>query len=142
MGDTGTPDVVFESVKYPSARWKTSGPLALSAVALFGNISWISSVSNYAADTSKTGAESDSPSWYRMCAGMPFSTLTGSYSGSGKFPAAENCQFALRDQMYIGATTQNSSRALARLRYQWIKQFAPAAGVSLQTLLTSNIRMF
>jgi hypothetical protein len=142
VGDSGTPDVVYERVKYPSARWKTSGPLAMSAVALFGNISWISSVSKYAAKTAKTAAESDSPSFYNMCAGIPFSTLEASSSASGRFAATEYCQSALKNQMYVGDTTLNSSRALPVLRYRWIKQFAPATRVSLQTLLTSNVRMY
>jgi hypothetical protein len=67
-----------------------------------------------------------------MGAGMPVITLEERYGNSWTFYAAQNCQTELENQIYVGATTQNSSTALTQLRYKWIKQFAPVAGVSLQ----------
>jgi hypothetical protein len=113
----------------PSADWKASGPLALSAVALFGNISWFSDVSKYLANmtANTTAAGEDQYSWYRMCAGMPFSTLSGWYNAGDhmwSFGAATSCKGSLKSQMFLGSPVWYEDDSLLKLRYRWLKQFA------------------
>ncbi|KAF1944901.1 hypothetical protein EJ02DRAFT_339903 [Clathrospora elynae] len=124
VGDSLRPNTSYDTGT-PSMSWKASGPLALSAVALFGNISWFSNVSKYSANITHdtTTAGSDQSSWYQMCAGMPFSTLSELYGIRWYFYAAESCQSSLVSQMLSGSTVRYDS--LPRLRYQWLKQFAP-----------------
>ncbi|KAH7080617.1 hypothetical protein BKA63DRAFT_406821 [Paraphoma chrysanthemicola] len=124
VGDSLPPNISYGS-SIPSKSWKASGPLALSAVALFGNISWFSNVSKYSANFTHdtTAAGGDQSSWYRMCAGMPFSTLSGPFGVGWYFHAAEYCQSSLKSQMFFGSTDQYNS--LLKLRYRWLKQFAP-----------------
>ncbi|KAH7096077.1 hypothetical protein FB567DRAFT_48539 [Paraphoma chrysanthemicola] len=124
VGDSLAPNTSY-GLSIPSLSWKASGPLALSTVALFGNISWFSNVSRYSANITHdtTTSSGDQTSWYRTCAGMPFSTLSGLYGVSWFFRAAESCQTSLKSQMLFGSTDRKDS--LLRLRYQWLKQFAP-----------------
>ncbi|KAH6639115.1 hypothetical protein C7974DRAFT_305943 [Boeremia exigua] len=124
VGDSLRPNV-SHNLGIPSMYWKASGPLTLSAVALFGNISWFNNVSKYSANKThdSTTASGDQSSWYRMCAGMPFSTLSGLYGARWYFHAAGSCQSSLENQMFFGSTNQYDS--LLKLRYQWLKQFAP-----------------
>jgi hypothetical protein len=119
-------------------QWKTAGPLALSAAALFGNLSWFDSVFKYSANMTRhdsnytTKAPKDQDfSWYRRCAGMPFGTLSRSYGWVFQFDAPATCTAVLTSEMLYGS--ESMTYDLVELRRDWIKLFAPLrTGVSLQ----------
>ena len=104
-----------------------SGPLALSAIALFGNTSWFDNVIKYTGNMTYEGAVSAGDktlSWHRMCAGMPFAGLfTHSHSSRGSlFAAIKFCNLA-DDVMFVGRSP--SQYDLLELRREWMGQFAP-----------------
>lgn len=80
----------------PASDWHVSGPLTTSAVALFGNTSWIHSAFTYSAnmtwwEEARTGGQKPL-ALHRVCAGMPFANL---FINAGSFPSpASQCRWA------------------------------------------------
>jgi hypothetical protein len=114
--------------RVPSDAWRVSGPLAISAIALFSNTSWLHSVIEYAANTSYADARSEDQSrgaksvlgWQRLCAGMPFGGLVS--SGEGRYAATDRCQL-IYDDIAAGYTPRSID--LLSLTHEWIAGFAP-----------------
>jgi hypothetical protein len=124
----GGPPPKPTSTRVPSDEWRVSGPLAISAIALFSNTSWIHNVIEYATNTSYADARDEDQSrgaksplkWQRLCAGMPFGGLVS--SEEGRYAPAYRCQLIDHD---LAAGYTPRSMDLLSLTHEWIAGFAP-----------------
>ncbi|KAF2826191.1 hypothetical protein CC86DRAFT_293228 [Ophiobolus disseminans] len=112
------------STGVPSAAWRVSGPLTVSAIALFGNSSWVHNAISYAANMTFHDASRrlDRLPWQRICEGMPF---TATYDREvGTFPnPAKQCRWA---EESISAGFTPTPRDLLDVIHEWIGGFAPS----------------
>jgi hypothetical protein len=105
----------------PSAKWPVSGPLTMSAIALFGNTSWLSNAITYTANmTYEDEDDRDVLSWRQICASMPFANLV--VNGAGGFGPTQACA---RADSSLAAGRNLRSMDLLRLIHEWIMVLAP-----------------
>ncbi|KAF2028540.1 hypothetical protein EK21DRAFT_101717 [Setomelanomma holmii] len=110
------------ATEIPSADWRTSGPLTLSAMVLFGNISWLHNVISYTTNMTYQDVSSrDRSTWQRICAGMPFGALY--VSDTYRLPnPAQQCRWL---ELSISAGFTPDPMDLQQIIHEWISAFAP-----------------
>ncbi|KAH7411802.1 hypothetical protein DE146DRAFT_602792 [Phaeosphaeria sp. MPI-PUGE-AT-0046c] len=125
----------------PSESWRVSGPLTMSAIALFGNTSWLHSAITYTANmTYADAAENKNDlSWQRICAGMPFAGLVTNDATS--YSTGEHCRWA--DEAIADGRNPRPIQLL-RLIHSWIESFVPDMGLTELDLTESlfQVSMF
>jgi hypothetical protein len=93
----------------------------MSAIALFGNTSWLHSAVTYTTNmTYESARDGNALSWQRMCAGMPFAGLV--VNDEGSYAPASSCRWADEG---IAAGREPNSRDILRLVKEWMNAFAP-----------------
>ncbi|KAJ4311815.1 hypothetical protein N0V94_007757 [Neodidymelliopsis sp. IMI 364377] len=106
----------------PSMQWRTSGPLMTSAIAMFGNTSWLHNVIRYSANTTYESRNMDKLEWDRLCAGMPYGGLFGAHSRGFPSPA-QSCR-GIENSISTGY--RPNSMTLLDIIHEWIEGFVPA----------------
>lgn len=109
----------------PSESWRVSGPLTMSAVALFGNTSWLNSALTYTQNMTYENAANnrDDLGWQRICAGMPFAGLVA--NDADLYSTGEHCRWA--DEAIADGNNPKPIHLL-RLMHSWIESFVPDMG--------------
>ncbi|KAH7073740.1 hypothetical protein BKA63DRAFT_576065 [Paraphoma chrysanthemicola] len=116
-----------DSTLVPSQEWRTSGPLMLSAMAMFGNTSWLDNAVTFAANmTFVSTKDTNNLLWQRMCAGMPFAGLFGDQLTPFPNPA-KRCRGA---ELSISAGFAPTTRALLYTIHHWLDAFNPSKSES------------
>ncbi|KAH6633766.1 hypothetical protein C7974DRAFT_309920 [Boeremia exigua] len=106
-----------------SDSWKTSGPLASSAMAMFGNTSWLHNMVRYGANTTfEDRNDQDKVEWDLLCAGMPYGRLFGTWSEGFPSPAT-SCKGI--DNTIVSGQKPSRMKVL-QIIHEWIEGFAPA----------------
>jgi len=84
-GRTSTPEY---DISEPLRSWKVPGPLTISALALFGNQSWLRSAADYLSKPNNVSRHDDTL-WQLYCRGIPFlelgMVLNASLAGNNDF---------------------------------------------------------
>jgi hypothetical protein len=121
----------------PSAKWGVSGPLTMSAIALFGNASWLSNVISYTANmTYEDEDDRDTLSWRQICASMPFANLV--VNGAGGFGPTQACA---RVDSSLAAGRNLRPMDLLRLIHEWIMVLAPTEGERKMDMVESLMQI-
>jgi hypothetical protein len=124
----------FQGYKPPPAyvdpddpsTWKVAGPLMTSAIALFGNGSWLSTAVDYESTKPHNSSDHGKLAWQLMCRGMPFSNLW--VPGRDSFPDSVPRDFVSMcgwDQQSLFGGYQADEDELLRLTHQFLGAFAP-----------------
>lgn len=93
----------------------------MSALALFGNTSWIHAASKYAANMTYDTVGRQTLSWQLMCAGLPFRSLF--HVAISDFPEfIDMCRW---DDEKIVEGYETRDRDLLDLMHAWFSGFAP-----------------
>jgi hypothetical protein len=112
-----------------SSTWKVAGPLMTSAIALFGNGSWLSTAANYISKQPHNSTDIDDSKlpWQLMCRGMPFSKLW--LPGVDSFPDPVPIDLVSvcgwRDQQSVFNGYEADEYDLMRLTHHFLGSFAP-----------------
>jgi hypothetical protein len=112
----------------------------MSAIALFGNTSWLHNVFTYAQNMTYENADGGGDlSWRQICAAMPLANLDG--SGPGEFRPATAC--AVTDSA-IAAGRNPTPWDLLTLTHDWIASLANVEGGQGLTMAESvfQVSMF
>jgi hypothetical protein len=108
------------------STWKTAGPLTTSAIALFGNGSWLSTAANYMSNRTYNDTNYDKFPWQLMCLGMPFGKLWP--PGTDSFPDYMKDDFVSRcgwDNEQLFERYETREQNLLDLTHQFLSAFAP-----------------
>lgn len=112
----------------PIDYWRSSGPLALSMVALFGNTSWFDGLVHYSSNTTYDDAwgSTEPFPWRHICDGMPFVDMYRLPNTDVQIlKAPQVCTGLVRD---IHRDREIVPYDLLSLRLAYISQFVPTRG--------------
>jgi hypothetical protein len=114
-----------------SSTWKVAGPLTTSAIALFGNGSWLDTAAKYVSRKPHNSTDHNKLPWQLMCRGMPFSKLW--LPGVSSFPDMVRADFVSicgsRQQSWFNGY-QADEDDLSRLLHYFLGGFAPTEATS------------
>ena len=126
----------YDPLSYFDGGRKTPGPLTMSALALFGNGSWLDTVFKYTANMSHTDDTNDSTDlWQITCRGMPFGKMqsmdTIGLLGYQGHDVVSKCRFQEDDSLM---NRQNSYDDLMLLAHDIMTHLTPSKNVGLENV--------
>jgi hypothetical protein len=109
------------------STWKTAGPLTTTAIALFGNGSWLSTAAHYLSNKTHNATNDEKLPWQLMCRGMSFGNLW--LQGATSFPDYLPDDFVSRcgwanHNLFEGSSARECD--LLALTHEFLRAFAPA----------------